>query len=590
MKHWPRTGEASSVAAGLRPAVEGGVPPPGTRRPYPECGQSGYTRFFPPGRMPGSTAGRSPATTACSMTGARQPNSFPLSTVSARHWVALLGSMLGAFMAVLDIQITNASLPDILGSLGSTLDEGSWVSTSYLVAEIIVIPLTGWFSDVFSTKRYLLVNAALFLVFSVACAWSWNLSSLILFRAMQGFTGGVLIPIAFNLVLQLLPPAKRGLGFALFGMTATFAPAIGPTLGGWLTDNYGWGSIFYLNLFPGILLLAAVAWGLKARQSRWWLLRQGDWWGIASMALGLASLIIFLEEGNRNDWLNSSFIVAMGIMAALSLGLWVVVELKGKAPFVNLRLLARRNFGLGALVGMAFGAGMYGATYLLPMYLAQVQGYNAQQIGETIMWSGLPQLLMMPLAVVLLRRIDARVLLTIGLVLFSSSSFLNASLTNLSAYEQLRWTQIVRALGMPLVIVPITTLATGLIEPEQSGSASALFNMFRNLGGSIGIALLATQLDLREKLHSFHLGEAINPFNSVSSNQLMQLTAHLVSRGVDSAAATQQALGLMAEHVRRESFVMAYGDCFFLLGALLMTMVVFVWFCKPAKGEALASH
>jgi DHA2 family multidrug resistance protein len=237
---------------------------------------------------------------------------------------------------------------------------------------------------------------------------------------------------------------------------------------------------------------------------------------------------------------------------------------------------------------MAFGAGMYGATYLLPMYLAQVQGYNAQQIGETIMWSGLPQLLMMPLAVLLLRRIDARVLLTIGLVLFSASSFLNASLTNLSAYEQLRWTQIVRALGMPLVIVPITTLATGLIEPEQTGSASALFNMFRNLGGSIGIALLATQLDLREKLHSFRLGEAINSFSSVSSNQLTQLTAHLVSRGIDSATATQQALGLLAERLRRESLVMAYGDCFFLLGALLLAMVVFVWFCRPAKGEALA--
>ncbi|HZR20292.1 MAG TPA: DHA2 family efflux MFS transporter permease subunit [Verrucomicrobiae bacterium] len=502
----------------------------------------------------------------------------------ARHWVALLGSMLGAFMAVLDIQITNASLPNILGSLGSTLDEGSWVSTSYLVAEIIVIPLTGWFCDVFSTRRYLLINAALFLAFSVACAWSWNLSSLILFRALQGLTGGVLIPIAFNLVLQLLPPAKRGLGFALFGMTATFAPAIGPTLGGWLTDNYGWGAIFYLNLLPGILLLAAVAWGLEARHSRLGLLRQGDWCGIASMALGLGSLIVFLEEGNRNDWLNSPFIVAMGTMAVLSLGLWVLVELKGNAPFVNLRLLARRNFGLGAIIGMAFGAGMYGATYLLPMYLAQVQGYNAQQIGQTIMWSGLPQLLMMPLAVLLLRRIDARLLLTIGLVLFSSSSFLNASLTNLSAYDQLRWTQIVRALGMPLVIVPITTLATGLIEPEQSGSASALFNMFRNLGGSIGIALLATQLDLREKLHSFRLGEAINPFSPVSSNQVLQLTAHLVFRGIDSAAAAQQALGLLAERVRRESFVMAYGDCFFLLGALLFAMVGFVWFCRPAKG------
>ena len=208
--------------------------------------------------------------------------------------------MLGAFMAVLDIQITNASLSDILGSLGSTLDEGSWVSTSYLVAEIVVIPLTGWLSLVFSTRRYLLVNATLFLVFSVACACSCSFSSLIVFRALQGLTGGVLIPTAFNLVLKLLPKAKQPLGFALFGMTATFAPAIGPTIGGWLTENYGWGAIFYLNLVPGVLLLAAVAWGLEKgtdRICRSWL--RGDWWGIASMALGLGSLIVFLEEGNR---------------------------------------------------------------------------------------------------------------------------------------------------------------------------------------------------------------------------------------------------------------------------------------------------
>jgi MFS transporter, DHA2 family, multidrug resistance protein len=185
--------------------------------------------------------------------------------------------MLGAFMAVLDIQITNASLNDILGSLGATLTEGSWISTSYLVAEIIVIALTGWLSDVFSARRYLVINASLFLVFSVACAWAWDLTSMITFRALQGFAGGVLIPMAFNLVLKLLPPAKRGLGYALFGMTATFAPAIGPTVGGWLTDNYGWPSIFYLNLLPGAVLISAVVWGLKPEKMQLALLRRGDW-------------------------------------------------------------------------------------------------------------------------------------------------------------------------------------------------------------------------------------------------------------------------------------------------------------------------
>jgi DHA2 family multidrug resistance protein len=495
--------------------------------------------------------------------------------------------MLGAFMAVLDIQITNASLKDILGSLGSTLDEGSWVSTSYLVAEIIVIPLTGWLADVFPLRRYLLCNAALFLVFSLACAGSWNLGSMIVFRALQGFTGGVLIPTAFNLVLKLLPAEKRGLGFALFGMTATFAPAIGPTIGGWLTNTYGWPAIFYLNLIPGVLLIAAVAWGLEKEKPQLALLRRGDWWGIGSMAIGLGSLIIFLEEGNRNDWLNSQFILSMGIVAVAALAACVCIELKRCDPFINLRLLLRRNFGLGSIIGVAFGAGMYGATYLLPLYLAQVQGYNAQQIGETIMWSGLPQIAMMPLAVFLLRKVDARILLTVGLVLFSASSFMNAALTNLTAYDQLRVSQFVRALGMPLVIVPITTLATGLIEPEQSGSASALFNMFRNLGGSVGIALLATQLDVREKFHSFKLGEAITAFSSATTERITDLTEQFVFRGSEAVTAGGQALGALAGTVRREAFVIAYGDCFYLLGALLLATVGLVWFCKPSKGATV---
>jgi DHA2 family multidrug resistance protein len=511
-------------------------------------------------------------------------------TVSARRWIAVIGAMLGAFMAVLDIQITNASLPDILGSLGATLDEGSWVSTSYLVAEIVVIPLTAWLATVFSPRRYLLVNTALFLVFSMACAGSWNLGSMIAFRALQGLTGGVLIPMAFTLVLQLLPVSQRMLGFAIFGMTATFAPAIGPTIGGWLTDNYGWPAIFYLNLIPGALMLAALGWGLEREPTQLQLLRRGDWWGIGTMTVGLGSLIVFLEEGNRNDWFNSRTISALGVMAAVFLSVCVVIELRRAAPFINLRLLARRNFGFGAIISMAFGLGMYGATFLLPMYLAQVQGYNAQQIGWTIMWSGMPQLVMMPVAAALLRRFDARVLLSIGLVLFSGSCFLNSELTNLTGYDQLKLTQIIRALGMPLVIVPLTTLATGGIETEQSGSASALFNMLRNLGGSIGIALLATQLDLREKLHSIRINESVSVFNCATQERLDALTQGFIARGFDAVTAGHQALATLAGTVRREAFVMSYGDGFFLVGAALAAMVVFVWFCLPVKGGITGAH
>jgi DHA2 family multidrug resistance protein len=275
----------------------------------------------------------------------------------------------------------------------------------------------------------------------------------------------------------------------------------------------------------------------------------------------------------------------LAVTAALFLVVCVGIELRRCEPFIHLRLLADRNFGLGTLISMAFGVGMYGATYLLPLYLAQVQGYNAQQIGETIMWSGLPQLFMMPVAALLLRRFEARWLLTLGLVLFSGSSFLNAAMTNLTGHDQLRLTQVIRALGMPLVIVPLTTLATGHLGGQQAGSASALYNMFRNLGGSVGIALLATQLDLREKLHSVRLDEAVSAFNLATDERLQSLTQHFLARGAEAVAAGDQALAVLGGMVRREAYVMGYSDCFYLLGMVLLAMVLPVWLARASNAN-----
>lgn len=233
--------------------------------------------------------------------------------VPLKSWISLLGAMLGAFMAILDIQVTNASLNDITGGIGVTLDEGSWISTSYLIAEIITIPLTAWLSRVFSVRWYLLVNVSLFIFFSMLCGLARLLDQMIIFRAAQGFTGGVMIPMALTLMIQLLPPSKRGIGGALFGMTATLAPAIGPSVGGWLTDNFGWPSIFYVNIFPGAVMLTALWLTLPKEKLELQLLRDGDWIGIASMAIGLGSLTAFLEEGQRKDWFGSEFIQHIGI-------------------------------------------------------------------------------------------------------------------------------------------------------------------------------------------------------------------------------------------------------------------------------------
>ncbi len=510
----------------------------------------------------------------------------PNGKVLVRHWVAVLGSMLGAFMAVLDIQITNASLKDILGSLGATMEEGSWVTTSYLVAEIIVIPLSSWLASVFSPRRYLLATTAAFLGASVACAWAWDLSSLIAFRVIQGFTGGAMIPMALALVLQYLPKQHHAMGFAIFGMSATFAPAIGPSIGGWLTNNYGWPWVFYMNLIPGALMLAALAWGMDKQAARPDKLRHGDWAGILSAAIGLGCLITLLEEGNRNDWFNSQTMLGLAVTAAVMLTLATTLELRGREPFIDLRLLGRREFGVACLVGAVFGLGMYGVMYLLPVYLAQIQGYNAGQIGRTIMWSGVPQLLMMPVAAALTKRWDARLLVSVGLALFAASCLLNGRLTHWTAHDQLRTTQLIRALGMPLVIVPLTTMATRGLPAIRAGSASALFNMLRNLGGSIGIALLATQTDTREKFHSVRLGESISLFSRATVERLDAMTRHFSALGADPATAGTRALAALNLTVRREAYVLAFGDAFTLLGLILLVTIPLVWLVrgKPQDG------
>lgn len=518
-------------------------------------------------------------------------NPNPAPTVDFKTWVGLMGAMLGAFMAVLDIQITNSSLQEIQAALGATLEEGSWISTAYLVAEVVVIPLTGWLSQVFSIRRYLLVNTTLFIFFSVCCAWSVNLPMMIVFRGLQGFTGGILIPMALTIVLMTLPPAKQPIGMAMFAITATFAPSIGPTLGGWLTDNLGWQYNFYLNVIPGILMLSTIAYAIPAKPMQLNLLKGGDWWGIFTMAVGLASLEVVLEEGNRKDWFSSQEISQLAVVAFAFLSAFLWIELTRKRPFINLRLLLRQNFGIGSFSGLTLGLGLYGSIYILPLYLSRIQNYTAMQIGEVIMWSGVPQLFLIPLVPKLMQRFDARYLAAAGFSLFALSCFMNSHMTHDTGIDELRWSQLVRACGQPLMIVPLTSIATGGIEKEQAGSASGLFNMIRNLGGSIGIAILSTLLGWREKFHSNRIGESVSLFDLQTQQRIEQLTQNFISRGIDPVTAHNQAIASIDNIVRREAFVMAFNDAFYFIGIALLLSAVSLLFCKKVKpGLGAAAH
>jgi DHA2 family multidrug resistance protein len=512
--------------------------------------------------------------------------------VPLKSWIAVIGVALGAFMAVLDIQITNSSLAEIQGALGATLEEGSWIATSYLVAEIIVIPLTGWLSKVFSIRRYLIFNAVCFIFFSVCCAWAWDLQSMIVFRALQGITGGVLIPMAFSTILTTLPPSKQPVGMAMYALTATFAPSIGPGIGGWLTDNFGWQYIFYLNIVPGILLVAALWYALPKEKLEIQLLRQGDWLGIAGMALGLGCLEVVLEEGNRKDWFESELIVRLAILSVIGLAIFLWTQLKGKKPFINLRLLGRRNFGVASVANVTLGAALYGSIYLMPLYLAQIQGYNALQIGQVLMMLGLPQLFIVPLVPKIMQKVDGRLMVGAGLLLFASSSFINSTMTNLTGFDQLMVSQLVRALGQPLIMIPLSSIATAGMEKAEVGSGSALFNMMRNLGGSIGIATISTLLTRREQLHSNRIGEHISLADPETQERIQTLTNAFIARGSDAVQAYNQSLKAIDAVVRRESFVMAYNDCFYVLAfaLLLSTLTVFLLQRVQPGQEPSASH
>jgi DHA2 family multidrug resistance protein len=517
----------------------------------------------------------------------------PAAAMSAfRMWSAVVGSTLGAFMAVLNIQIVNASLADIQGAIGAGKDDGGWISTSYLIAEIVVIPLSGWLAQVFSVRKYLLTNAILFLLFSVACAFAANLQQMIVLRAVQGFAGGVLIPMAFTIIITLLPKPKQPIGLALFALSATFAPAIGPTIGGYLTENYGWEFIFYVNLVPGLLMVGMLWASLDRAPMKLGLLAKGDWPGIITMAIGLAALQTVLEEGNKEDWFGSDFIVRLSIIAVVSLTLFLIIELKTAHPLLNLRLLARRNFGFGIVANVLLGIALYGSAFVLPIYLSRIQGYNSEQIGMVLAWTGIPQLLLIPLVPRLMKRFDVRLLIAFGFALFAASNFMNVYMTADYASDQLFWPNVIRAVGQALVFAPLSAVATAGIEQENAGSASALFNMMRNLGGAVGIASLQTFLSKREQFHSNILTNSISVFEEATRDRVAKLTAYFMSHGVsDQAVATNKAVVAIALKLRKQANIMAFSDTFFVLGAaLLVALLATLLLKKPGHLSGGGAH
>jgi MFS transporter, DHA2 family, multidrug resistance protein len=507
-------------------------------------------------------------------------------------WISIFAAMIGAFMAILNIQITNASLLNIEGGIGTGVDNGSWISTSYLIGEIVVIPLTDYLSRVFSVRRIMLGHATLFAVFSVACAFTHDLASMIAMRGLQGYFGGVLIPMAFTLVFTKLPKAQQPIGLAMFSLAVTFAPAIGPTIGGYLTENYGWQTIFFVNVVPTAVMVTMLYFTLERQPMQLSLLKEGDWLGIATMAIGLSALQALLEEGNKDDWFGSPFIVRLAITAAISLSLFVWIELTVEKPLLKLRLLAQRNFGIGTIAAVFLGFALFGSVYLLPAYLGQVQHYNSEQIGSVLAWTGLPQLLLIPLVPKLMQRFDARYIAATGLLLFAYSSFMNIEMSLDYAGDQLFIPNIIRAIGQALTLGPLSAVTLGSVAPQDAPAASGISNMMRNLGGAIGTAVLATIVTKREQFHSNIIGQSVDLGREEVRSRIAQMTDYFLAHGVsDPAAAHQQAIIALGNAVKRQALVLGFSDTFAVIGiVLVLAAIAIISLRKATAGAAGGAH
>ena len=500
-----------------------------------------------------------------------------LAPVAPRDVVTFVVMVIGMFMAILDIQIVASSLAQIQSGLSASPDEVSWVQTSYLIAEVVMIPLSGMLARILSTRVLFSLSAASFTLASAACAFAWDLPSMIVFRSLQGFLGGAMIPLVFSASFILFPLERRPLVTVIIGLVATLAPTLGPTIGGYLTETFDWHALFLVNLLPGVVA-AGAGWALiRIDRPNFALLRGFDVPGLVFMALFLGSLQYVLEEGARNDWFEDGSIRAFSALSAVGALAFFWRVLAYRQPIVDLRAFANRNFTIGCLYSFVLGVGLYGSIFLLPMFLARARELNALQIGLIMMVTGVAQFLSAPLAAILSRRLDMRVMLALGLALFGVGVWLNAFLTDQSDFWELFLPQAVRGASLMLCFMPINTLALGTLPQDMLKNASGLYNLMRNLGGAIGLAGFNTMIIERFVLHASRLSEHVTLARPDVAALMDRLTARLSE--LTPGDANLAALKFVMRLTEREATVLTFNDCFavmalvFLLALLLMPIL-----------------
>jgi MFS transporter, DHA2 family, multidrug resistance protein len=504
-------------------------------------------------------------------------NSVDLSAMPERRKLLIFLLMaLGQFMALLDIQIVASSVAEISAGLAAAPDEASWIQTAYLMAEIVMIPLSGVLSRAFSTRWLFTASAAGFTLASIGCGFATNIETMILMRAIQGFVGGAMIPTVFATGFALFPGPKQAFIAAILGMSGSLAPTIGPTLGGWITETCSWHWLFFINVIPGVLIASTIPLLGRVDDPNPSLLRNFDMLGLGLLAIALASLEYVLEEGYRWGWLDDPDILRLTWISAIAGGLFIWRSLRHPSPVVDFRALKNRTFAIATLFIFVTGFGLFGAVYVLPLFLARIAGFNALQIGEAVFSAGLAMVLSAPLIAGLSRKVDPRLLIAAGLFLFALSLWQMSPITSEWTGRELFWPQFLRGFSILLCIVPATNLALGSVPPERLKMASALFNTMRNLGGAIGIACINTWLNSGTNLHWLRLSESLPVGRPELKTWLNHVTGHMQEAIADPATATGRAVALLADLTRRESATMAFSDVLWMMSVLFFAALLLV--------------
>jgi len=498
-----------------------------------------------------------------------------MSQPTINKWLITITVMLPAIMEIIDTSVANVALPHMQGSLNAGVDEVTWVLTSYLVANAVVLPMTGWLSRVFGRKRFLMTCIVLFTLASLLCGAAPNLALLIFFRVLQGAAGGALIPISQAILMETFPPNQRGMAMAIFGIGAMFGPIVGPALGGWITDNMNWRWIFYINLPIGIIAMTMCAFFIfdpdylkeKVKELKI------DYWGLFLLTTSMGSLQVVLDKGQQEDWFSSPFIITFSIIFIVSIVALIWVELTHRHPIINLRLFKNLSFSAGNLIMFVVGFALYSSIMLIPLFLQTLMGYSATDAGMVMAPGGVATLLTMPFVGAALAKRDGRKIVFVGLLIGAASMFIMQGLNLQGSFWNYTWPRIVLGVGLAMIFVPLTTVTLATISRTEMGNATGMFNLLRNIGGSVGIAMAATLLARYEQFYQTSLVANVNPYNPVWQMRYAGLKQALVSKGVGITQSDTTALGMMYGAVRRQAGALAFNRIFFIIGLAFLVII-----------------